>query len=54
MLEIGIHIQYLLMRIYLGCHNPETGLLTGTPDDEHVGVYNITFSVEDAAGAVGV
>ena len=34
--------------------NPETGLLTGTPDDEHVGVYNITFSVEDAAGAASV
>ncbi|MDA9022977.1 putative Ig domain-containing protein, partial [Alphaproteobacteria bacterium] len=29
-----------------------TGLLTGSPDDEHVGVYNITFSVEDAAGVV--
>ena len=26
-----------------------TGLLTGAPDDEQVGVYNITFSVEDAA-----
>ena len=34
--------------------NSETGLLTGTPDDEHVGVYNITFSVEDAAGAASV
>ena len=32
----------------------ETGLLTGTPDDEHVGVYNITFSVEDAAGVASV
>ena len=29
-----------------------TGLLTGAPDDEQVGVYNITFSVEDAAGVV--
>ena len=34
--------------------NPETGLLTGTPDDEHVGVYNITFSVEGIAGAASV
>ena len=32
----------------------ETGLLTGTPDDEQVGVYNITFSVEDAAGVASV
>ena len=30
----------------------ETGLLTGTPDDEQVGLYEIVFSVEDAAGAV--
>ena len=29
-----------------------TGLLTGAPDDEQVGVYNITFSVEDSAGVV--
>ena len=29
-----------------------TGLLTGAPDDEQVGVYNLTFSVEDAAGVV--
>ncbi|MDA7776524.1 putative Ig domain-containing protein, partial [Alphaproteobacteria bacterium] len=29
-----------------------TGLLTGSPDDEQVGVYNIAFSVEDAAGVV--
>ena len=27
-----------------------TGLLTGAPEDAQVGVYNITFSVEDAAG----
>ena len=31
-----------------------TGLLTGSPDDEQVGVYNITFSVEDAAGVASV
>ena len=31
-----------------------TGLLTGSPDDDHVGVYNITFSVEDAAGVKSV
>ena len=30
----------------------ETGLLSGTPDDEDVGLYEIVFSVEDAAGAV--
>ncbi|MDA8717550.1 putative Ig domain-containing protein, partial [Alphaproteobacteria bacterium] len=29
-----------------------TGLLTGAPDDEQVGVYNITFSVTDAASEV--
>ena len=34
--------------------NSETGLLTGSPDDEQVGVYNITFSVEDAAGDASV
>ena len=32
----------------------KTGLLTGTPDDEQVGVYNITFSVEDEAGVASV
>ena len=30
----------------------ETGLLSGVPDDEDVGLYEIVFSVEDAAGAV--
>ncbi|MDC1118927.1 putative Ig domain-containing protein, partial [Alphaproteobacteria bacterium] len=29
-----------------------TGLLTGAPDDEQVGVYNITFSITDAASEV--
>ena len=28
-----------------------TGQLNGTPEDEHVGFYNLTFSVEDAEGA---
>ena len=55
MSEIAIHSQCLLIKMISWLSlDAETGLLTGTPDDEQVGVYNITFSVEDAAGVASV